>query len=55
MGNQSSKKIRRAGAYVINAAESRPSRVPSKSDQRVTTPSGNDKTLARELLKTKRG
>jgi hypothetical protein len=51
---QQSTKIRRAGAYIVKAAESRPSRVHAKSDGRVSTPSGDDKRLARALLKTKR-
>jgi hypothetical protein len=54
MRNSSSTKVRRAGAYIVKAAESRPSRVDSKSDGRKSTPSGEDKRLAQALLKTKR-
>ena len=53
MSNRSMK-ARRAGAYIVKAAESRPSRVASKSGSRTSTPSGNDKRLAHALLKTKR-
>jgi hypothetical protein len=54
MRNQQSTKIRRAGAYIVKAAESRPSRVLSESNGRSTTPSSADKRLAQALLKTKR-
>ncbi len=54
MRNQQSTSIRRAGAYIVKAAESRPSRVLSKSDGRTSTPSSDDKRLAQALLKTKR-
>lgn len=56
MTNEPSGSIRRNGAYVVKAAESRPSRVvASKSDGRSRTPSSEDKKLARALLKSKRG
>lgn len=54
MRNQSPTKIRRAGAYIVKAAESRPSRVVSKPDARPSTPSRDDKRLAEALLKTRR-
>lgn len=54
MSHQPSTRIRRAGAYIVKAAESRPSRVVSKSDGRTSTPSGADKRLAQALLMTKR-
>jgi hypothetical protein len=54
MRNQQTPKIRRAGAYIVKAAESRPSRVVSKSDGRISTPSSADKRLAHALLQTKR-
>jgi len=54
MRNSPSTKIRRAGAYIVKAAESRPSRVVSKSDGRASTPSGDDKRLAHALLKSRR-
>jgi hypothetical protein len=54
MRNHQSPKIRRAGAYIVKAAESRPSRVLAKSDGRISTPSSDDKRLAHALLKTKR-
>jgi hypothetical protein len=54
MRNQQTPKIRRAGAYIVKAAESRPSRVLAKSDGRMSTPSSADKRLAHALLNTKR-
>lgn len=47
-------KISRAGAYIVKAAESRPSRVLSKPHGRISTPSSDDKRLAHALLETKR-
>lgn len=43
-----------AGAYIVKAAESRPSRVEGKTSQRSSTPSSADKRLASTLLKAKR-
>ena len=54
MRNQQSPKIRRAGAYIVKAAESRPSRVAAKANGRISTPNSDDKRLAHALLKTKR-
>jgi hypothetical protein len=54
MRNQQTTKIRRAGAYIVKAAESRPSRVLAKSAGRISTPSSDDRRLADALLKTKR-
>lgn len=54
MSDQRSPKIRRAGAYVVKAGESRPSPVAAKSDGHTSPPTNRDKTLAQELLKTKR-
>jgi hypothetical protein len=54
MQKQPSPKIRRAGAYVVKAAESRPSRVAAKANGRIVTPSSDDKRLAHALLKSKR-
>lgn len=46
--------IRRAGAYVVKSAESRPTRVASKtSDGFRATPSADDKSLVAELRQTK--
>lgn len=53
MSNQPPTRIRRAGAYIVKAAESRPSRVVSKPAGRASTPSGDDKRLAQALLKSK--
>jgi hypothetical protein len=53
MANQRSPKIRRAGSYVVKAAESRPSEVRGKRNGRVSTPSTSDKELARYLLSTR--
>jgi hypothetical protein len=46
--------VRRAGAYVVKSAESRPSRVVSKtSDGFRATPSADDKSLVATLRRTK--
>jgi len=53
MGKQPMK-LSRAGAYIVKAAESRPTRIAAKSGSRTSTPSGADKRLAQALLKAKR-
>ena len=47
-------KIRRSGAYVIKAAETRSSRVQAKSSGSTHVPSGRDKVLVNALIKNKR-
>lgn len=47
------KKANLSGAYVVNAAESRPSRVRGKVSSQSNRPTSADKNLARVLLKTK--
>ena len=54
MSNEQAPKIRRAGAYIVKAAESRPSKARSSSNGQCTgqtPPSSADKRLARALLK----
>lgn len=48
-------KARRAGAYIVKAAESRPAKVAAKPDGRSSAPSREDKRLASALLKAKHG
>lgn len=51
-------KARTSGAYVIKAAESRPTKVvakSAKSGRSQSKPSADDKRLARAFLKQKRG
>jgi hypothetical protein len=48
-------KIQRAGAYIVRAAESRPSSVKGKLHGRSNTPTLEDKNLASALLRAKRG
>lgn len=47
-------KVRRTGAYVVKAAESRSARVASKPSGRTHEPSGRDKQLAEALLNQRR-
>jgi len=54
MAKQQSTKVRRAGAYIVKAAESRPSGVAGKASGRSSTPSTDDKNLAVALLRAKR-
>lgn len=49
------KKAHLAGAYVVKAAESRPSRVEGKVRNQSSTPSSADKRLATTLLRAKHG
>ena len=49
------KKAHLAGAYIVKAAESRPSRVAAKPSDRRNAPSTADKRLASALLKVKGG
>jgi hypothetical protein len=53
MAKQRSTKIRRTGAYIVKAAESRPSRVAAKDGVARSTPNTSDKRLAGALLKVK--
>lgn len=46
-------RIRRSGAYIIKAAESRPTRVPSKTNGSVNVPTETDKNLVRALISFK--
>jgi len=48
------RKAHLAGAYVVKAAESRPSRVKAKTSTHRSTPTSADQRLASTLLKTKR-
>ncbi len=47
-------KPKRAGAYIVKAAESRPTAVTGKRSSRSSTPSIEDKRLASALLNAKR-
>ena len=51
----SKRTINRPGTYVVKAAESRPARVAAKRDGQASTPTGNDRRLAREVFRSKRG
>lgn len=53
MSKNGSRRIRSAGAYVVKAAETRSSRVASKSTGRSETPNTSDKTLVDALRRTK--
>jgi hypothetical protein len=53
MSKHRSIKVRRAGAYVVKAAESPSSRVKSNSTGRQSTPSPSDKHLARAVRRSK--
>jgi len=46
-------KARIKGAYIVKAAETRPSRVHGKVSDRVSTPSSADKTLVNALLRAR--
>jgi hypothetical protein len=52
--NAPATKVRPADAYIVKAAESRPSPVAAKANDRPIAPSGEDKRLAHALLKTPR-
>lgn len=54
MSKKQSPRVSRHGAYIVKAAESRPSRVTPKSDARPSKPSEGDKVLARALMKSQR-
>ncbi len=53
MSKQGSSRIRRTGAYVVKAAETRSTRVASKSTGRTQTPNSSDKKLVDALVRTK--
>ncbi|HEV2999884.1 MAG TPA: hypothetical protein VGW75_04005 [Solirubrobacteraceae bacterium] len=50
MAKRKSVNVRRTGAYVVKAAESRSTMVPAKPSGHKSTPSPGDKALAQKLL-----
>lgn len=55
MTKGSSVRVSRSGAYVVKAAESRPSKVVARSKGRSVSPSASEKRAAHAFLKSRKG
>lgn len=55
MSKRAMASIRRPGGFLVKAAESRPAKVIANPDSKQSAPTSGDRSLARAVLKTKRG